>query len=94
MGIYRSLHTLITDPLRVDLWIGQPNPAAPFDGRAPAELIFSGSIENLALVRHHLNNAIHNLKPEEFDPDYVREPLRVGRRNAIIAGSLGRWRRD
>ncbi len=55
LGIYKALHILFTRPEQADSWIRRPNEATPFGGKAAADLLFSGHIEDLMRVRRFLD---------------------------------------
>ncbi|MXO65963.1 antitoxin Xre/MbcA/ParS toxin-binding domain-containing protein [Altericroceibacterium endophyticum] len=55
LGIYKAINTLLPDPIRADQWIRRPNSAPLFRGRSAIDLIASGSLTDLAAVRHYLD---------------------------------------
>jgi uncharacterized protein (DUF2384 family) len=55
LGIYKALHILFTRTEQADSWIRRPNAALPFSGKAAADLMFSGRIEDLIRVRRYLD---------------------------------------
>ena len=55
LGIYKALHIIFTRPEQADTWIRRTNAAPPFGGKAAAELIFSGRMEDLIRVRRYLD---------------------------------------
>jgi len=56
VNIYDGLHRLFGDGDYADRWITEPNGA--FDGRAPAELLLSGSFTSLLEVRQYVDRAL------------------------------------
>jgi len=55
LGIYKSLEMLLPRPDAADAWIKQPNSNAIFGGVAPLERMLAGHIEDLSIVRRHLD---------------------------------------
>lgn len=54
IGIYRALHIIFPNRLQADEWVRRPNAADLFGGGSALAFMCSGRIENLALVRLHL----------------------------------------
>jgi hypothetical protein len=57
LGIYKALHIIFTRPEQADTWIRRPNEAPPFGGKAAAEILFSGKMEDMMRVRRYLDAA-------------------------------------
>jgi len=55
MGIYKALHVLLPSEKSANSWVRKPNDAALFDGGTALDLMMSGDIEDLAIVRRHLD---------------------------------------
>ncbi|WP_348765023.1 MbcA/ParS/Xre antitoxin family protein [uncultured Salinisphaera sp.] len=55
LGIYKSLEMLLPRADAADGWIKQPNRNALFGGQTPLERMLAGHIEDLAVVRRHLD---------------------------------------
>lgn len=53
-GIFRAINTLLPNVSRADAWMRAPNHAPIFAGRSAVQLIASGRIEDLRLVRRYL----------------------------------------
>lgn len=54
LAIYRSLHTLLPDPVAADDWVKRPNTAPIFGGRSALDLMTSDGICGLNAVRQYL----------------------------------------
>jgi hypothetical protein len=55
IGIYKDLHTLLTDDSSLRAWIKKPNDAEPFCGRSALDyMIERGRILDLITVRNYL----------------------------------------
>ncbi len=57
LGIYKSLHILFSRPEQADSWIRRPNDGAPFGHKTAADILFSGRMEDMLLVRRYLDAA-------------------------------------
>ncbi|MES1939718.1 hypothetical protein T5B8_05731 [Salinisphaera sp. T5B8] len=55
LGIYKSLEMLLPRADAADGWIKQPNHNPLFGGKTPLERMLAGHIEDLAVVRRHLD---------------------------------------
>ncbi len=55
LGIYKSLEMLLPRADAADEWIKRPNINPIFGGMAPLERMLAGHIEDLAIVRRHLD---------------------------------------
>ena len=55
LGIYKALAILIPRPEVADGWIKRPNTAPLFNGRSALELMLSGRVADLFLVRQYLD---------------------------------------
>lgn len=58
LGIYKALHIIIPNKILADSWIQQPNKAPLFDGATPLTRMLQGNIEDLQVVRVHLDSNI------------------------------------
>jgi len=56
VGIFDALHTIFGDATYADRWVHEPN--AAFSGRAPIELILSGSFTPLVEVHRYLQQGL------------------------------------
>jgi hypothetical protein len=57
LGIYEALHNLFAQSEQADAWIRRENSAPPFGGRAASDMLFSGHMEDLIIVRRYLDAA-------------------------------------
>jgi hypothetical protein len=55
LGIYKALQILLPDPAAADAWVRRPNAAPLFNGRSALELMLSGRVADLFLVRQYLD---------------------------------------
>jgi hypothetical protein len=55
LGIYKALQILLPDPAAADGWISRPNDAPPFGGRSALEVMRSGNVADLFVVRQYLD---------------------------------------
>lgn len=55
LGIYKALQLLLPDPRAADTWLKRPNDAPPFNGRAALDVMLSGNVADLYLVRQYLD---------------------------------------
>jgi len=55
LGIYKALQLLIPVPDAADAWVKRPNAAPLFNGRSALELMLSGRVADLFLVRQYLD---------------------------------------
>ena len=55
LGIYKSLQILLPDKKLADEWIKRPNSAPLFDGRSALDLMMSGRVADLFIVRQYLD---------------------------------------
>jgi hypothetical protein len=55
LGIYKALQILLPDPAAADAWVRRPNAAPLFNGRSALELMLSGQVADLFLVRQYLD---------------------------------------
>jgi hypothetical protein len=55
LGIYKALRILIPDDTVADSWIHRPNTAPPFGGRSALDVMRSGHVTDLYLVRRYLD---------------------------------------
>lgn len=61
LGIYRALHTLLSDPRAADGWIRKPNDNPLFGGRPAIEYMLANGLEGIESVRQLLFGIMHNL---------------------------------
>ncbi|MES2525305.1 MAG: MbcA/ParS/Xre antitoxin family protein [Gemmatimonadota bacterium] len=54
-GIYKALQVLLPVPAAADAWISRPNDAPLFAGRSALEVMRSGNVADLFLVRQYLD---------------------------------------
>ena len=54
-GIYSALQVLLPKPEAADAWVKRPNTATPFGGRSALEVMLSGNVGDLFLVRQYLD---------------------------------------
>ena len=55
LGIYKALQILFPDPARADAWVRRPNDAPLFGGRAALDVMLSGNVADLFVVRRYLD---------------------------------------
>ena len=55
LGIYKALQILLPDPAIAEGWIRRPNTAPLFNGRTALDLMLSGRVADLFLVRQYLD---------------------------------------
>ena len=55
LGIYKSLQILLPDKKLADEWVKRPNSAPLFDGRSALDLMMSGRVADLFIVRQYLD---------------------------------------
>ena len=55
LGIYKALQILLPEPGAADAWVRRPNAAPLFNGRSALELMLSGRVADLFLVRQYLD---------------------------------------
>lgn len=55
LGIYKALQVLLPVPSAADAWIKRPNDAPLFNGRSALDLMLSGNVADLYLVRQYLD---------------------------------------
>lgn len=55
LGIYKDLHILLPRDDAADSWVLRPNRNPIFQRRSPLELMLAGQINDLVLVRRHLD---------------------------------------
>jgi len=55
LGIYKNLQILLPDPAAADSWVRRPNDAPLFHGRPAIEVMTSGNVADLFLVRQYLD---------------------------------------
>jgi hypothetical protein len=56
LGIFKSLHILLSDEGAADTWIKKPNTAPLFGGKSALERMLSGHVADLFLVRQYLDS--------------------------------------
>ena len=56
LGIYKALQILLPVPEAADTWVKRPNAAPLFNGRSALELMLSGRVADLFLVRQYLDS--------------------------------------
>ena len=54
-GIYKALQILLPSPEAADAWVRRPNDAPLFHGRSALDLMLSGNVADLYLVRRYLD---------------------------------------
>jgi hypothetical protein len=54
-GIFKALQVLFPDPARADAWIRRPNDAPLFGGRSALDVLLSGNVADLYVVRQYLD---------------------------------------
>lgn len=57
LAIYAALHSIYLDHARADSWMGRPNDAALFGGRAPVVRLLLGRVADLYEVRRYVESA-------------------------------------
>ncbi len=55
VGIYKSLQILLPNEKLADEWVKLPNSAPIFDGRSALDLMMSGRVADLFIVRQYLD---------------------------------------
>lgn len=55
LGIYKALQILLPDAAAADAWVKRPNAAPIFNGRSALDLMLSGRVADLFLVRQFLD---------------------------------------
>jgi hypothetical protein len=55
LGIYSALQVLLPKPEAADAWVKRANNATPFGGRSALEVMLSGNVGDLFLVRQYLD---------------------------------------
>lgn len=55
LGIYKALQLLLPAPSAADAWIKRPNDAPLFNGKSALEVMLSGNVSDLYLVRQYLD---------------------------------------
>lgn len=55
VGIYKALLTLFPNSHHAGVWIQRPNTASPYGGQSALSLMVGGRIEDLRMVREHLD---------------------------------------
>lgn len=55
VGIYKSLQILLPDKNLADEWVKRPNSAPLFEGRSALDLMKSGRVADLFIVRQYLD---------------------------------------
>ena len=55
LGIYKALQILLPNSSSADGWIKRPNAAPVFGGRSALDLMLSGNVADLYLVRQYLD---------------------------------------
>lgn len=55
LGIYKALQLLLPAPSAADAWIKRPNEAPLFNGKSALEVMLSGNVADLYLVRQYLD---------------------------------------
>jgi hypothetical protein len=55
LGIYKALQILLPAPEAADAWVKRPNTAPLFNGRSALEVMLSGRVADLFLVRQYLD---------------------------------------
>jgi membrane peptidoglycan carboxypeptidase len=55
LGIYKALQILLPVPDAADAWIKRPNSAPLFNGSSALQVMLSGRVADLFLVRQHLD---------------------------------------
>lgn len=55
LGIYHAINILLPEQALANAWMRWPNKAAVFEGRSAMELVASGDVADLAIVRRYLD---------------------------------------
>ncbi len=55
LGIFKSLHILLTNEDAADAWIKKPNAAPIFGGQSALDRMLSGHVSDLYVVRQYLD---------------------------------------
>lgn len=55
LGIWKALQILFPDPARADAWVRRPNDAPLFGGRTALDVMLSGNVADLYVVRRYLD---------------------------------------
>ena len=55
LGIYKALQVLIPVPSAADTWVKRPNRAPLFNGRSALDVMLSGNVSDLFLVRQYVD---------------------------------------
>ena len=55
LGIYKALQILLPLPSASDSWVKRPNSAPLFNGRSALEVMLSGNVSDLYLIRQYLD---------------------------------------
>ncbi len=55
LGVYKALQVLVPDEQAADEWVKRPNAAPLFSGRSALDLMMSGQVSDLFLVRQYLD---------------------------------------
>jgi hypothetical protein len=55
LGIWKALNTLFSNAQSADTWLSRPNAAPLFGGRPAIEIMASGRLEDLGIVRQYLD---------------------------------------
>jgi len=55
LGIYKALQVLIPVPSAADSWVKRPNQAPLFNGRSALDVMLSGNVSDLFLVRQYVD---------------------------------------
>ncbi len=55
LGVYSALQVLLPKPEAADAWVKRANSATPFGGRSALDVMLSGNVGDLFLVRQYLD---------------------------------------
>ena len=55
LGIYKALEILLPAPHAADAWVKKPNSAPLFGGRSALDVMLSGNVADLYLIRQYLD---------------------------------------
>jgi hypothetical protein len=55
LGIYKALQILLPVPSAADAWVRKPNTAPLFAGRSALDVMLSGNVADLYLIRQYLD---------------------------------------
>jgi hypothetical protein len=55
LGIYKNLQILLPEPSVADAWVRKPNQAPLFHGRSALDLMLSGNVADVYVVRQYLD---------------------------------------